>query len=406
MRAILCGALLVTACQEPRFRAHFPDSDYYGQDWHAILGSVPTDTTWLDEAGAAKLQVIRETLVFPRAGQDSLDALIGGVRAAQVLHDGRVAILGSNGYLLITQGDKAKVLARRGEGPGELVGPEWLRVLKDSTLIVWDGTTRRLSSFHPDSGFIQAVPVRQDQVESRLVYPSTSRGDGIVYARVRPDFPSSDGVHLLRGDLVELQPDGRVGTTEMKGAPNSELHLEHVRAPDGGSRGIAMFTPPFARHGDVLAGASVTCYAWTGSDAIPCRSVSASGWWLYRDSGSARPATSQDMRVLLDSFYLVGISPGRRASQEEAVVSMPRADSMPRWGRAYLDIDDVLWLPRYAVVPDSVQKVLIVDSTGVRSVATLQRSDRIRWARGSRVLVQRTGEDGILRLVMVELRDT
>ena len=79
---------------------------------------------------------------------------------------------------------------------------------------------------------------------------------------------------------------------------------------------------------------------------------------------------------------------------------------MPRWGRAYLDIDDVLWLPRYAVVPDSVQKVLIVDSTGVRSVATLQRSDRIRWARGSRVLVQRTGEDGILRLIMVELRDT
>lgn len=400
-----CVALFVVACQEPRFRAHFPEERYYQPDWSELLGETPDRITWLDEASATTLRVTSETLIFPRSGQDTLDAQINGARDAQRLSDGRVAILGTNGYLVVLHGDSVVTLARRGEGPGELVAPEWLRVLADGSIVVWDGSTRRLSRYSADSGFLVSVAVRPSDTTSRLVFPLTSRADGAVLARARLPFPSQDGVHLLQGDVVQLLPDGDAGAALLRNAPISEMHLEHVPTPSGGSRGVAMFTPPFGRQGDVLAGGLTTCYVWTGASAVACKKETLSEWWLYQDRSSGRPVSADNMRALLDSFYLVNVSAGRRVAQEEAVLAMPRADSMPRWGRGYLDLDDVLWLPRYSTIPDRQQRVLVIDCTGVRALIHIHRGDRIRWARARHLLVERRDSDGVRRLFLLELEE-
>ena len=57
------------------------------------------------------------------------------------VEDGRVAVLSSRGTQLLLfepSGKLSRIIGRKGEGPGEFTGPEWLQYLPPDTLVVWD----------------------------------------------------------------------------------------------------------------------------------------------------------------------------------------------------------------------------------------------------------------------------
>lgn len=404
-RCLLAGAVILGACQGERFPARLDPSGYYGVDWAAVLPDSVAGVRLLSWGQPVHFTVADEVLIFPRPGEDTLDAMIGGGRDAQLLPDGRALILGSDGYLLLVARDgRSNVLARRGEGPGELVGPEWLRVLLDGEITVWDGRHRRMSLYHPDSGFVAGFPIPLRTEDGRSVFPAPTSGTGRAFARLSGDFPSRDGVYFRRADVVALDHAGRRGEAVLAGALFAERHIQSLPSAVEGQRDIATFSPPFARSGDVLAGGRMLCYVWAGAPEFACRGEGARGWTVIRDTTPGRPVRPEHLQALLDSVYLPFVAPGRRAAQESAIRAMPTADSMPRWGQPYLDLDDVLWLPRYATIPEREQEVLLIRDGVVEGVVRLPRQDRVLWARGQQLIVMRRDPDRVRQFYLLSLR--
>ena len=79
------------------------------------------------------------------------------------LRDRRAVALIDHGVIelvvLSPGGSQAQVLARQGEGPGELNGSGDLVLLPGDTIVVFDHATRRVSWFSADSGFIRTQPI-------------------------------------------------------------------------------------------------------------------------------------------------------------------------------------------------------------------------------------------------------
>lgn len=403
-RALLACPLL--GCQPNEFRSFVEESEYYVVNWKAALGDAQWSTRVLDYAHSVSMAIAADSLIFPRPGQDSLDAMIDRGRDAKQLSDGRTIVLGGGGFLLgIAPNGVVSVLARRGEGPGELAGPEWVKSLPDGGFVVWDGQLLRMSWFDR-KGFSRAYRVELDGGGGRLTYPLTITDDGFALARSRSEYPGRDGVYLHRADVVALDSSGRFYRTILHDAPFAERHLQSVPSSVQGRRGVAMFTPPFARVGDVLAGNTGVCYVWTGSAEFGCQSRLGGPWIVVRDTTPARVIRETDLRVYLDSVNLLGMSAGRRAAQETAVRRIPIADSMPRWGRAFLDSEGIFWLPRFAPIPERMQQVLKVRGDQVLASFWIARGDRIRWASSDRLIVERIDRDGVhtFRLLTLESR--
>lgn len=343
----MASGVATMSCSSGQQNAGIEPAAYYTVDWPVVLGGTSAAETVLDPARMVPFHVVRQQLVFPMREQDSLDAMIGGGRDAQLLPDGRVLILGAKGYLLLLDSTGVpRLLARPGEGPGELAGPEWMKVLADGRIAVWDGQLLRLSWYRADSGFQGAQRVELSAPDGRRVFPLAVTEDGGVIARIHGGYPTRDGVHINQADIRWINVQGEPAERLLVDAPFSERHLQNLVGPGGRGRSIAMFTPPFARTGDFLAGSRRLCFVWTGAADVACTRAAENGWTLLRDTSRGRHITDRDMDALLDSNYLKGVAPGRTAAQEDAVRGMPRADSMPRWGRGYVDVDDALWMPR------------------------------------------------------------
>jgi hypothetical protein len=115
---------------------------------------------------------------FERAAQWSLDTvpqltIDGGEKFdlsavygdVTLLADGRSVVMRSMGggelILFDAAGAPSRLLARQGEGPGELLEPLAVVLLGADTLVVADASTRRINWFTPDGGLIQSLPAGQ-----------------------------------------------------------------------------------------------------------------------------------------------------------------------------------------------------------------------------------------------------
>ncbi|HRP07921.1 MAG TPA: hypothetical protein PLL69_05475 [Gemmatimonadales bacterium] len=363
----------MTGCGPADSRSHIDKADYYTVDWRKAVVGRELQHAILDWHDVPRLAVVQQRLIYPFPGQDSLDATMGGSRGAQLLPDGRAAILGHRGYIMLVDGmGRANFLASRGEGPGELIGPEWLQALPDGRIATWDGSLSRLSFFSPWTGESSSLPIRRSEERtSRIVYPKAVMGSGTVLGRIREGYPVEDGAFIIRADIAMLDESGIPRAPLLRDVPMSEIDMRNAVNPATGTRMFSTFQPPFGRSGHLVAGGTTICYIWTGAADIACGAVDGPVWTILRDTSAGRPITERDYQYRLDSVYLSKVRPQTWPEQERAVRAVPIADSMPRWGQPFLDRDDVLWLPKYAAIPEQEQQVLLIESGRVHGTVQL-----------------------------------
>ena len=104
----------------------------------------------------------RLVLTGAETGDEAAFAFIGPVRflsnGGLVLGDvasGRLIIYDSDGRFV-------RFLGRRGDGPGEMRRLESIAAMRGDTLATFDPSLRRLSFWHPDSGFVRSVNLADD----------------------------------------------------------------------------------------------------------------------------------------------------------------------------------------------------------------------------------------------------
>jgi hypothetical protein len=88
-------------------------------------------------------------------------ASFGNIKAFAVLADERIAVLDAQAQeirIFGADGKYQRTMGRRGAGPGELADANGFVVGRDGLIRVNDPRNKRLSFFHPDSGFVRSVP--------------------------------------------------------------------------------------------------------------------------------------------------------------------------------------------------------------------------------------------------------
>jgi hypothetical protein len=144
------------------------------------------------------------------------------VSGARRLHDGRIAVVdGGSGEIRVydARGSLAHAHGRKGEGPGEYQRPHLAGIFAADTLIVYDGSLRRISLLHPDDGFVRSYLVGAEGGGFPVAIGITDEGglaigggmffsstDGFPSGRVRPNsryvILTSEGA--LRGDFGDV----------------------------------------------------------------------------------------------------------------------------------------------------------------------------------------------------------
>jgi len=267
------------------------------------------------------------------------------VRGATRLGDGRLVVLnaGTEQLLLFTPGgEPTAAVGRRGGGPGEFVGPDWLGRAGGDTLLVWDTRLNRLSFFHAGSFLRSLTLPGRPSVRGRfpdgslLVRPVALvkvSGDGLV---------KRDSLSYERLDLVQ-----EATTTLVTG-----LSAEWVDAKTGPYDLPFGHGDMFVAHGPSLVGGD------TGQPAIRFYDLAGR---LHRIVTWASPAvrvSSEDRRRVWAHWSQS--RPGRDARPPEMGAVRPRFSAIRS------DSEGWLWVREYRAPWEESASWLLFDPVGVR----------------------------------------
>ncbi len=148
-------------------------------------------------------------LDLPMGDEDSV--LVGELRDATRLSDGRLVLLDGDRRAVLFLSPAGEVLAtsgRAGAGPGEFRYPAWLGPCVADSVFVWDVANDRVSLFSPDGALAREFrPAVTAPIQPTCL---PTGGFAALDARNAAMAPAAPGgaVPLLRGALVVISPTG------------------------------------------------------------------------------------------------------------------------------------------------------------------------------------------------------
>lgn len=360
----------------------------------------PQTVTVTDSAGIERVQ-------HPAALVAALPAWrLDTVAQAQVVGDGtnaqfssiRDAVRRANGGFLVADaahrdireftraGTLARVLARRGQGPGEVASVQRLQRLAADSLAVIDGNNRRLSVFAPDGRF-----VRQRE------YPRLADGatvdflallnDGRVLGTVRQPFVPSlqDSVYRQPYALVTFTDRGadavRIDTIRI--VPDVQAYRTTITEggetrPDENPIRFGPFTVMASngRRTVVATNEAADLLVYDGVRVVRRIAVDL----------PVEPFTAADrQRFEADLTTRVqrgGRPPAAMVEFREMLRGWRYARTLSFANRVLVGEDDSIWVERPWVTPDDPHRYLVFDSTG-RAMAQLTLPSKVHLLRAS-----------------------
>lgn len=300
-----------------------------------------------------------------------------------------------------SSGRYRRALGRRGAGPGEFRFIVSISALSGDTLTTYDGSLRRLTIWHPDTGFVRQISLTDGGALDAM--PADAwiwRDTSVVVLQLavtpRPAVPTGATVARwpMRASLTRRDTAGRVlrtspdfegtytgiyatGDTRLPFAnqPFVAIARDHVYFGSGAEFRLSFLGPDFERSGELR---------WPGIE---------------------ERLESAEVKQVRDETYdlLVSRMPPDRAREAISMNFLPEIlpKTRPAIGRVFVDGEGQLWVERFEALrlgslmqkPGSSWSVLASDGRPVARVV-LPRDTRLEAVRGDRVaVVQRDSLD-------------
>lgn len=218
------------------------------------------------------------TLTSAETGDSSAFAHIG---SARWLSDGRIVVVDAEARRLLVfdaKGELFKALGRRGAGPGESRNVRSMTVMPGDSVLTFDTSLRRLTVWHPESGYIRSMPVGGTSLESWPADAWLWQGGELVVWQLsitsQDSIPPGAGVRrwLMRARLTLQDKSGRAlgsspqfdgmytgvherGDTRLpfSNQPFATLARDRIYIGSGASFALAYLNSDFAPAGELLA---------------------------------------------------------------------------------------------------------------------------------------------------------
>lgn len=367
---------------------------------------------------AGVLEMRHAADAFARAPQWRLDTVpiviidggetfdLSGTVIATLLQDGRSVVVdryGGSGMMLFdAAGRPERLLARNGQGPGELAGPEEPLLLPGDTLLVIDESNGVLNRYTADSGLVRSE--RRERQFSLGCHVPTGRladgryvGSGICsHNRMAPDgsvnpltqlvvhgadFASIDTVAMVLGSrmtVVEITQGGRTFPSMQWiqfGQPTSVTAIDSTIVVGSGDGGYALDL----RRADGTP---------TGRIVVerPPRMLHDSERRAWMEGETLRMMSSGERRV-------------DRVTAERQAASRPIADTIAAYRRVMASPAGTLWVLDYALPGDSTWSATAFGRHGVIAGRLTSRntSGLPVWFGDDKVMIREVDNDGLVR---------
>lgn len=337
-------------------------------------------------------------------GDDDPDYQLYQVTSAVRRADGSILIASrGSGDLRVygTDGRFVRSIGRKGSGPGEFEQLSWVTLAGSDTILTYDFSGRRLSTFSPSGEYITDA-VLGGANTGAFLSPIGILGDGRIVATGRGSTPeNSSGLSRDSVLVVLVGREGAIGDTVVQ-AIGGERSVK--RTESGANRTITSVPPPYGRN---------TSYGVQG-DAIAVATADAYEIRVYDVSGALRrivrrrvdpvPVTDDDVAVLIERNMSGDMPPQIRNVLEQQFRELPVPAVMPPYSLVFLDRAERLWV-REAAPARGPARWAVYDRQGeLAAQIEVPERFRITEAGGDDVLGIMRDEDDLERVQLFRLR--
>lgn len=369
-----------------------------------------TDTivTTVDSAGIrittiiASAAVLPEWALAPSPGLTLADAATGDstafthISAARWLRDGRIVVADAAARRLLlfdSAGRFVRPLGRSGQGPGEFRNLGEVTVIPGDSLTTFDASLRRLSVWHPDSGFVRSTQVVGTSLESSPSDAWLWRDGRIVVLQLsitpRDSIAPASGVRRwpMRAQLALQDTSGSVLAT------SAAFDGMYTGIYEGGDTRLPFSNQPFSaisRDRVYFGSGSTFTIAYLDSDFTRAGELR---WPAQReDLTQAEVEAVKSEAMALAAKRLPPDQLAKRCAMNFARAILPR--ERPAIGRVFLDDEERLWVGRFeatrlgSLLQKPSDRWTVISKNG-EPVARLRlpESSRLEDVRGARVLL-------------------
>ncbi len=352
---------------------------------------------------APQLTIDREPLVVYRDnGDPDFDLTWAFIPA--LLSDGRMIAIHRNGpprmMLFDSRGRPSRILARDGEGPGELVAPGSPLHLGGDSLIVLDDGSRQALTILPN-GTVESEPLSYASW-LRCLSPLGITGDRrIIYHHTCIEYRDAGepGTTWRQSSPVVLADMGRERIDTIALLDGLDMVSVETRYRSRVDRsgmelrfGRRMLVVPFG------AGVAITTDDWV----IELRDLVGIVTGRISLERSRRPVT-EEMRAAQIAAELARMASYRQEAMVDPAESrriaeeQPFADTLPAWGHLAAGEDGTLWAIDYIIPADTMVTVTAFRQDGaILGRLTIPRLSGPLWFGRDRVMLREEDQDGVV----------
>lgn len=302
--------------------------------------------------------------------------LFARVRGVVRLSDGRIAVADNRApdlRIFDADGRWVRTLGRKGGGPGEFQSPSILGVLPGDTIVVVDGSLRRISLFHPDAGFIRSATAGDDVPGYLLAVGMFASGAVVDERTVFPDNPA-EGYGRRPVEYRVIGLDGAL-VSDLGRFPGYEAVM--ASQEDGGYTQVITGAAPFGK--SPVAAVRGDRFYCGAQDAWEIRVLRPDGSLerVIRWNREPAPVTDAQVAAFIEN-KLSNLPDGNLTRRYRKLYrDAPIPERHPAYGSLFVDRLGWLWVEETRLSEDAPHRWTIFDPEG-RVTAAVDLPARFR----------------------------
>lgn len=337
------------------------------------------------------------------------------VSQASLLQDGRVIAIdrigGGRLMLFDAEGRPERILARSGQGPGELVRPDQPITLEGDTIVVLDGANRTVNWYTAADGYIRSAPLA-GTVDPGCFPGSWQLTDGqfIGLGGCSSMSPPTEGASRDSIPVVSHTLDFSEFDTVLM-VPGYELQAVETRRR--GRSNVYGYPLRYGQYTTVTAlDSRLVVASGVGGYVLELHNISGELVGKITVDRSRIPVTDVMRQVLIDRELAQINSPngeGRVDANEDRRLAreVPFADSLPPYSRVYTGTGGLIWVVDPQTLVDTAWSATAFTTDGaIIARLTSSRPGGPVWFGRDRVIVRETDADDVVRFAVYRIRKT
>jgi hypothetical protein len=255
-------------------------------------------------------------------------------------------------------------MGREGEGPGEFRFMQIMGTLGPDTLVVLDGSQRRISFFDTQAGFLFQANVQENA--GMTYFANGIFGDGSVVfgggLRAGPGFEIPDDGY--KRDPTTYQSVNREGkiATEFGEFPGPEIYFQAQGG--GGERMISATVLHFGKQPRAIARGSELVVGSGDTYELEVYDPKGRHIRTIRVQTPPTPVTADHLDALLQESLSALPDPSMEARVRSSFTDVPHAEFLPAIGRLLMDPEGYLWVEDYHLPGGPLRTWTIFDPQG------------------------------------------